>query len=232
MRRTTTVARAVLTAAFASTALLGVAGVAAATPDRTPQAGDDRATVHEGNVVGKHCADLFPGSSDVTGLLRTEVDGSNTYLDVTGTDGVDVAGVIVKGGPAYNVYAPGDLGELPWLDLHSPLVPSGKPAQISHWFACGVESGETTTQPSTPDQEPPVDEEEPPAKGEEPSAPGDAEEPTVDDGKDGNDVEPVADEEELAATGFDGGWLIALGAALLLGGGALLLVLRTRGARQ
>ncbi|MEU0466863.1 LPXTG cell wall anchor domain-containing protein [Amycolatopsis sp. NPDC006131] len=34
--------------------------------------------------------------------------------------------------------------------------------------------------------------------------------------------------EELAYTGFDGGWLIALGAALVLGGAALLFVVRAR----
>jgi LPXTG-motif cell wall-anchored protein len=41
-------------------------------------------------------------------------------------------------------------------------------------------------------------------------------------------VAVVADEEDLASTGFNGGWLVALAAALLLGGGALLLVMRLR----
>jgi hypothetical protein len=221
MSRTTTS----LVAALAAGALLGLAGTATATPDlASPVSGDDRATAHEGNAVERDCAELFPGSAPVAvGDLTVEVDGSNTNLDITAADGVEVVGVVVKGGPAYNVYAPGDLGELPWLDLHSPLVPSGKPAQISHWFACGVE-GAPTTNPTSSAGETPTSS----SRADEPGAePGAGPETSATE-----DVEPVAEEDELAATGFDGGTLVALGAALLLGGGALLVVMRTRGARR
>src|SRR5262245_48447320 len=94
------------------------AGTALAQPADDPVSGDDRATAHSGNVVGKDCAELFPGTSEIASSnFAFSVDGTNTYIDITGiAGGVALAGVIVKGGPAYNVYEPGDLGGLPWLD--------------------------------------------------------------------------------------------------------------------
>lgn len=231
--------KATVTAAVAATAVL-FTGTAAAQPSDEPVAGDDRATAHSGNVVGKDCATLFPGSHDITGDLTAAADDSNTYLDVTGiADGVALVGVIVKGGPAYNVYEPGDLGALPWLDLHSPLVSSGKPAQISHWFACGTGGSTTTTPPTDTSTQPTETSTEPtettttgessPATTTEstPSSSGAAVTTTT-----SADVAPAAEDEDLASTGFNGGWLVALGAALLLGGGALLLLMRTRAARR
>lgn len=231
MSRFTTVTRAAVVAAFTAGALFGIASTASATPNTEPPvSGDDRATAHPGNVVAKDCAELFAGSKAIAeGDLTVETDGSNTYLDITAVaDGIEVVGVIVKGGPAYNVYAPAGLGELPWLDLHSPLVPSGKPAQISHWFACGVEDTTTTTTapPSSSDTETETPPTSTPA-GEEPSSSEPTPAPTTSE-----DVAPAAEEAELAETGFDGGWLVALGAALLLGGAALLLLMRTRTARR
>lgn len=229
-------------AAVAGTALM-FAGTATAQPEDTPESGDDRATAYSGNFVGKDCATLFPGSHEVTGELTYSVDGSNTYLDITGTGDAAVVGVIVKGGNGYNVYEPGDLGLLPWLDLHSPLVSSGKPAQISHWLACGTGGSTTTT--TTP-----------PTDTTTTSAPTDTSTSTTETSTPGGTtttgtetstpsssgaavttttsaaVSPAAEDEDLASTGFNGGWLVALGAALLLGGGALLLVMRARGARS
>lgn len=234
MSRFSTTARAAVVAAFTAGALFGIAGTASATPNTEPPvSGDDRATAHEGNVVGKHCPDLFPGSQVIAkGDLTFETDGSNTYLDITAVaDGVEVVGVIVKGGPAYNVYEPADLGELPWLDLHSPLVPSGKPAQISHWFACGVkDTTTTTTNPTSSASETETSPTSTPG-GEEPSS-STAATDTTPDTTTSEDVAPAAQESELADTGVDAGWLVALGAALLLGGGALLFLMRTRGARR
>jgi hypothetical protein len=45
-------------------------------------------------------------------------------------------------------------------------------------------------------------------------------------------VAPAADEEDLASTGFNGGWLVALASLLLLAGGGLLLILRLRSSRR
>jgi hypothetical protein len=87
---------------------------------------------------------------------------------------------------------------------------------VSHWFACGVEKeNETTT---------------PPSESEGPGG-GGSTEPTETSAPQG-DVSPAAEEDELAATGVASGPLVALGAVLLLGGGALLLLMRTRGARR
>ena len=228
--------------AAATSAALGAAvlfaGPALAQPTDDPVSGDDRATAHAGNVVGADCAELFPGSSEIpSGDLTFSVDDTNTYIDITAiADGVEVAGVIVKGGPAYNVYEPGDLGALPWLDLHSPLVPSGKPAQISHWFACGIDvngttTTETTTTGPTETTETTTSESSGPATttpGE--SSPGGAVVTTTTDTS--ADVSPAAENEDLASTGFNGGWLILLAGLLLVGGAALLVMVRLRAARR
>ncbi len=110
----------------------------------------DWPTVHSGNVVNKDCAELFSAGSAIGASdLSYSVDSTNTYVDIPAVaDSVDVFAVIVKGGPAYNVYEAAELGDLAWLDLHSPLVSSGKPAQISHWFACGGKETTTTTTPA------------------------------------------------------------------------------------
>jgi hypothetical protein len=214
-------ARVVAVCALAGTALLGVAAAASATPDDPPVSGDDRATVHDGNVVGKDCPTLFPGSTAIAESDLT-VTKDATYLDITAVaDGVEVLGVIVKGSSAYNLYEPANLGDLPWLDLHSPLASSGKPADISHWFACGVKDTTTTTTTT-------------------PSSPTSETSTTTSDGRSDTTspststpaVVPAASENELADTGYDAGWMVAVGSALLLAGAAVLLILRLRGARR
>jgi len=143
------------TTVFLATVVVGTAlfGTLAATadPPADPVAGDDRATAYPDNAVEADCPTLFPGSTSVALTdLTYSVDPTETYLDITAVDAdVEVAGVVVKGGPAYNVYEVADLGDLAWLDLHSPLVSSGEPAQISHWFACGVTTSTTTTTTTT-----------------------------------------------------------------------------------
>ncbi|WP_291412553.1 LPXTG cell wall anchor domain-containing protein [Actinophytocola sp.] len=225
MNRLTTLSRTLIVTALATGVVFGFANTATADRNQDdPVSGDERATAHAGNVVARDCSELFEGSTSVTfGTGDTGTDDTNTYLTISGVpDGIDIVGVIVKGGNAYNVYEPGDLGDLPWIDLHSPLVPSGKPAQISHWFACGVESTETTTPPveTTTDTPPTSSEGEQPGSTSSPASSA------------SEDVSPAAEEQELAETGFNGGWLVALGAMLLLGGGALLFTMRTRGARR
>jgi LPXTG-motif cell wall-anchored protein len=42
------------------------------------------------------------------------------------------------------------------------------------------------------------------------------------------DVAPAAQDEDLASTGFNGGWMVALAAGLLLAGGAVLTLVRRR----
>lgn len=224
---------AATSAAIAAVALF--AGTAAAQPDDVPVSGDDRATAHAGNVVEKDCAELFKGSSAIgAGDLTSSVDGTNTYLDITAVaDGVEVTAVIVKGGPAYNVYEAADLGDLAWLDLHSPLVSSGKPAQISHWFACGTKKTTTTTTTTGTETTTSTTDTSTPSSSSttsDTSSSSSASVTTTTTTTSAN-VAPAADEDDLAFTGFSGGWLIALAAALLLGGAALLLVTRLRARR-
>ncbi len=128
---------------------LGAGAAHAAKPNKDRPAGDERATSHAGNV--KTCAQVgLAESEDITSRLKTDKDG--THLDVLGVpDGYEVTGIVVKGGPAHNLYRPGRLGEPPWKDLHAPLTPSGKPAAISHWFACvkpATGGGGTSPSPS------------------------------------------------------------------------------------
>jgi hypothetical protein len=217
MNRLSTISRSLIVASCALGALIGFTSLASASPpDRTPESGDDRATAHPGNVVGQDCSELFPGSTAVDDV-RFEGGDNTAGLDITSVpDGIEIAGVIVKGGPAYNVYS--GLGDLPWLDLHAPLVPSGEPAAVSHWFVCGVEKkNETPTPPET----------EGPGEPGSPGSPG-----STGTSAPQGDVSPAAEEDELAATGVASGPLVALGAVLLLGGGALVLLMRTRGARR
>ena len=228
-----------LTSAVAGAVLFAAPAFAA--PGGDPVPGDDRATAHAGNVVGhKDCAKLFPGSHDVTGDLTAKADGegeNGTYLDVTAVaDGVEVLGVIVKGGDAYNKYAVAKLGDLPWLDLHSPMNPSGKPAAISHWFACGVGESTTTTTTTTTTGTETTTTTTTATTTTDSSSPVTT--TTTDGSSSGSsgavvtttsaDVSPAAEDEDLASTGFNGGWLVALAAGLLLAGGAVLTLLRVR----
>ncbi len=208
------------------------AAPAFAQPADDPVSGDDRATAHPGNVVGeKHCDDLYPGSHDVTADLTATTSGegeNGTYLDITAVaDGVEVLGVIVKGGNAYNQYDVADLGELPWLELHSPLNPNGKPAAISHWFACGIGESTTTTptSPTTTTGTETTTTESSPATT---TTTGGSEVAGTSVTTTSAEVSPAAEDEELASTGVNAGWMVALAAGLLLAGGAVLTLLRVR----
>jgi hypothetical protein len=233
--------RYILAATFAAVASVAAfAGTAAAQPDDDPVSGDDRATAHAGNVVEKDCAALFKGSSAIGGGdLTSSVDGTNTYLDITAVaDGVEVVAVIVKGGPAYNVYEAADLGDLAWLDLHSPLVASDKPAQISHWFACGVKKTTTTTETTTTtgttgtETTTETTTSSTSDTSSSSSSTSSSSSASVTTTTTTTPVAAAADEDDLAFTGFSGGWLIFLAAILLLAGGGLLLLLRLRTSRR
>jgi len=224
MNRLSTVSRSLIVASIAAGALFGLTAFATASPsNQAPESGDERATAHPGNVVPADCPTLFPGS---TAVPQGDIDftgGDNTDgVDITGLpEGVTVVGVVIKGGPAYNVYP--NLGDLPWEGLHAPLAPSGKPAAVSHWFACGTGKTETSTPPTdTPTDTPTTT----PSEGEGSGGGGATETSTS------ADVSPAAEEEELAETGVETGPLLALAVAMLLGGGALVLLMRARGARR
>ncbi|OQO92381.1 hypothetical protein B1813_09250 [Saccharomonospora piscinae] len=218
---------------------------------------DPRAEVHEGNLTD---CDGFGGGllvsvgddEQVENLPGLTYDGGDTSSDkhVTVTDVPDdivVTAIVVKGGPGYNVYVPGERelsSEAPWEDLRSPVNPGGQIPTISHWFVCGAEASEPTTDPQEPTGEP-----EEPSTSESPGKPDESEEtepgaptsespgetPTTAPERGSSapattttDAAPVVNDDDLASTGLSSGWLIGVGAALVVGGGALLALTRLR----
>ncbi|MFI6097896.1 LPXTG cell wall anchor domain-containing protein [Lentzea sp. NPDC051213] len=222
-----------------SAGLLGAAAVATLALATTafadePTTDDKRAVPFLKNVDINH-----PEACTVGGLTGTPIHpdkftytgGDNQqYLDITALPaGVTVTGVLVKGGDKFNVYLADKLGDaLPWDDLRSPFNNGGQLPQISHWFGCGVveeqppsstpssstsTSTSTVTHTSTPTSTPTSSSSEVAPTTTTTVAPM-----------------PVADVDDLAATGFGSAWLVGLGAALLAAGAAVLLVLRRRSA--
>lgn len=222
----TGVRRVLVAAPLALAAVLGVAVAAHATPSTPPESGDDRAVVKPGNVHDGDCAEA--------GLLGEPVDveadiDDNTYISLTDVpEDITITGVVVKGGPAYNVYS----GLHEWSGLHAPLAgKSGAPAEISHWFVCGTETKMTTTNSSTSTTTSPT-------KGSTGSSSTSTSSTSAGvvvttKGRTTTSAPAVAaasDNGRLANTGFAGGWLLGLAAALLLGGGTVLGLGRRRAA--
>lgn len=146
--RTSLLSLSALAAAGSLTLLVAPAGATpkGAVPE-PPVSGDVRATAYAGNIKDGDCATAGLAGSAVSVTATT--DASNTYVTITAVPaGTTLTGVVVKGGPAYNVYV-GDHR----TDLHAPLRPSGKPAGVSHWFACGT-SPSPTSSPTSPSPTP------------------------------------------------------------------------------
>jgi LPXTG-motif cell wall-anchored protein len=204
--------------AVGATLAAGVLSLAAALPAAAEDAvaGDARATAYAGNATT--CA-----HADLDGEIIAQGGQGGQTMDVTVPEGITLTGIVIKGGPNYNVY-PGNV----LTDLHSPLVESGNIPQISHWFVCGTKSGETSGEVS-------VDIDEAAAPMAEES--GNAANTGTGDGAvagaeaaggaeaDGEVAAAEAD-DELAATGFSATIPLVVGGALLLIGGGLLVYLR------
>src|SRR4051794_7376995 len=139
-----------MTVGLTSGLTTGPAGAADPTPS------DSRATFVPGNVTTCAAAG-FPDSiqvgspsntsasdANVSGVVKTNAGttqpGQGQELDVTLLNvSVTVDAVVVKGGPAYNVYSnPAVLPPALGPDQHyiSPLNPGGNVPTISHWFVC------------------------------------------------------------------------------------------------
>jgi len=152
-------------------ALFASAGVAtAASPS------DVRADFHGGNVV--NCAQAgFPGSNTAfangasginsNGIIGTTTGGKEANISTPLPAGIVIQAVVMKGGPAYNVYtatsgdglanytplgveSANDDGLASPQHYISPLNGGGNVPTISHWFVCFT-GGET---PPPPDEEP------------------------------------------------------------------------------
>ena len=130
-----------------------------ATAADPPPSGDPRAISVDGNATtcsgGQNPAGL--AGVDITSHVTFVVTG--TFIDISAVDAsYTVTGIVVKGGPAYNVYVPGQLGlgaVPPWNDLHSPMVGADDQniAGISHWFVCGTTESTPSGEESTPSGE-------------------------------------------------------------------------------
>lgn len=132
-----TVARTVAVIALA----LGTVGVTGS--PALAQTEDPRATVFPGNATTCEDAGL-EGEILTPGVDFTYTGGGPDDQFVTiesVSEGTEVTGIVVKGGPNYNVYVPGTLGlpaDPPWEDLRSPLNEGGNIPTISNWFVCGT----------------------------------------------------------------------------------------------
>ncbi|CAM4197595.1 hypothetical protein KIPE111705_44685 [Kibdelosporangium persicum] len=213
--------RRVLTALALSLGVsLGSAAIATATPDGPPQSGDSRATAVAGNVTTCRAAGIPGETIEVTSNIT-----GNTDIDITAIpSGYQVTGVVVKGGPAYNKYP--NLGELPWNDLHAPLVSSGKPAEISHWFVCGKPRTTTTkTTTNTTTKTTATSAGTSTGAGSSSSTPAgtSSSAPVVVGASD-----DTSGTSGLARTGFSGGPYVLIGGLLLIGGIAALVLARMR----
>lgn len=200
-----------------------------------PVSGDPRATAHAGNVTT--CED-----AGLEGIKIAELSGGSgdQYLTLDTGDipaGVELTGIVVKGGNNYNVYPAGVLTK-----LHAPLVGDGDKnvPNISHWFACGTQS--EGGQPGQPGQ--PCDNGQPgqPSMPNQPGQPcdngSDSQNPSQSVGNAGTKkgstgsgevADASVEGEELAATGVSAVVPLSIGGALvLIGGGVLLYLRRTR----
>ncbi|MBB1152839.1 MULTISPECIES: LPXTG cell wall anchor domain-containing protein [Amycolatopsis] len=228
-----------LRAGFTVAAVAGLALLGTATSALACTTDDDRAKPVEGNattcVEAKVSGDLL-GAGDLTVTGGTQKD---KYLNVTAVgEGVTVTAIVVKGGPGYNVYVPGKRGMSatpPWEKLRSPFNRGEQLPTISHWFACGTKTAPTkppvsetpTTTPSQPTSEAPTTSPGASATSSAPagatSAPATTSAPAV---------VPAGNENGtgggLANTGFDNAWLFWVGGVLIVGGGALLVLLKVR----
>jgi hypothetical protein len=217
-------------------AALMASGVAAAATDTPPPSGDDRAIVYAGNAVTCEHAHL-PG--DIVQVTAT-VDATNTYITVTGVPGgTTVTGIVVKGSDAFNVYLPGALGALPWQNLHSPIAGnSGKPATISHWFACGTETTSSTSKTtSSTSSTSSTSKTSTTTETTTSTSASTTTTPTMTTATTTTAVvapttTTSAGTVPLAFTGFSGGWLVILAAVLLLGGAALIVIPKLRARRR
>ncbi|MFD9957551.1 LPXTG cell wall anchor domain-containing protein [Amycolatopsis sp. NPDC058986] len=151
------------------------------------------------------------------------------YLNITAVgEGVKVTAIVVEGGKdGYNVYEPGKLADLPWKELRAPKTVDNRDAKIDHWFLCGSKTDKPTSSPSKPA--------EPTKAPTSSAAPTSAAPSTSDTAAPSTTAVPApaidaggANGGGLANTGFDNGWLIWVGALLLLGGGSLLTLLKLR----
>jgi len=105
---------------------------------------------HDGNAVtcaqaGLSGSILFGagGATDASSAAGSgDVSADGKSLDVTINAGWTASGVVVKGGPAYNVYTGPFIGPVTVTGFVPPTNPGGQAGVISHWFVCGTNDGQ------------------------------------------------------------------------------------------
>ncbi|GAA4546210.1 LPXTG cell wall anchor domain-containing protein [Amycolatopsis samaneae] len=207
--------------ALTTVALLGTATSAFACHTDDGRAKPIPGSVTKCDQVGKK------GQLSHEDVTFTGGDGEK-YLNITAVgEGVKITEIVVEGGKdGYNVYQPGKLADLPWKELRAPKTVDNKDAKIDHWFLCGSKTEKPTkpAEPTKPTQAPTSS-----------AAPTSAAPSTSDSAAPSSSAVPApavdaggANGGGLANTGFDNGWLIWVGALLLLGGAAVLTLLKLR----
>lgn len=221
--------RLLTSAALALGATLLTTTVAlAAPPGWTPGSGDVRATAHAGNVTTCAAAGL-PGNTVTWPGLE---DATSTYVTIPVGD--TILAVVVKGGPAYNVYQ----GLTAWTRLHAPINVGGQIPTISHWFACvtaKANGGGGTTTTTSPRAAGPANTKAMNGFGSTTgsgSTAGGSTSTTAHVAAAAATANTAGGATTLAATGFADGWLIWVGVLLLLAGAGAGAVALTRTARR
>ncbi|WP_033438461.1 hypothetical protein [Saccharothrix sp. NRRL B-16314] len=226
---------------------LFLGGTASATP--TPVEPDPRAVIVEDNLEWNHpnvCAKAglpgtaMDGDDSETATLPHTADGKRSITITGGLEGYIVTGVVVKGGNDSNVYfvdppeGTEPLGELDWEKLVAPNNSSGAPADISHWFFCVEVDDSVTTTTTAPETTTPA------TTVTTTEAPGatttttpdttvtTTEAPATTTTTEAGAVAGPGD-DDLASTGFDGGWMLIVGLALVAAGAAFVASPKLRG---
>jgi hypothetical protein len=202
---------AVSTTLAAGVLAVAIALPASATPPPKgpPASGDNRATSYAGNV--STCAEANLAGA----IIDQGKDLTVQYIDVTVPAGYELTGTVVKGGDGYNVYPPTAL-----TDLRAPYNNGDQTPTISHWFACAIKKD--TSSSTKPPTNPPS------------SSSGSSSSSAPAGGSSSSSSAPAAQgsvvsSAELADTGFSAtAPLTGAGALILLGGGLLLALRRTR----
>jgi hypothetical protein len=142
---------------------------AGAAPNPAPS-DPTHADFHAGNVV--NCSQIGLGSSTtlfadgdsslsgaVTGSVQAHAGGGQEANITAVAAGVVIDAIVVKGGPAYNVYLPDPPGSGSTSGSHvfptypgpyiAPLNPGGNVPAFSHWFVC-YHGGEVPPPPPPP----------------------------------------------------------------------------------
>jgi LPXTG-motif cell wall-anchored protein len=171
-------------------------------------------TAHEGNATTCQEAGL---SGDIILFDDKPEKGQQTVtINPADVAGYDVTGTVVKGGDNYNVYPPSIL-----TNLRAPDNNGGQQPDLSHWFVCGTKK-DTTSSPNNPPENPPGN---PPSSGSSSAPAGGSSSSSSAPAAQGS----VVSSTELADTGFSAtAPLVGAGALILLGGGLLLALRRTR----